>query len=172
MSNKSQQVQAWKELMKRVANIQDPLLKRGMITEFREKALNDWGWDPTTGNLATDSEPLELDEWEKQFVEDLRDSQTFGFNVREEKQATEVQKARANMQAYVRDGGTLDGIPPNIRTPDIEKLYRECNDYEHQQMMAQCDNIIPQIDDAESGPEPIGAILPRVFEEIKRGALK
>lgn len=166
MNKKTQQVRAWKELMKMVANIQDPLLKRGMIAEFRTKALRDWGWDPTTGNLAT-QEAIELDEWEKQFHQDIQDSKTFGFNVREDKQTEEYHKAKVNMMAYVRDGGTLGGIPDNIRTPDIEKLYWECREAEHQEMMAQCDNIIAQIDEGQPGPEPIGAILPRVLREIE-----
>lgn len=166
MNKKTLQVRAWKELMKMVANIQDPLLKRGMITEFREKALRDWGWDPTTGNLApTDNAPLT--EWEKQFLEDARLSADYGVNVRAEKQGIERKETVANMQAYVRDGGTLDGIPDNIRTPDIEKLYWDCKDYEHEQMMAQCDNIIARNDKPKPGAEHIGDILPRVLSEIK-----
>lgn len=165
MSEKTQQVRAWKELMKMVANVQDPLLKRGMIAEFREKALRDWGWDPITGNLAA-AESAELTDWEKQCVEDVRLSADYGINVRVEKQAEEHAQARLNMAAYVRNGGTLDGIPENIRTPDIKKLYWECLDAGHNEMMAQVDNIITRNNKPNQRPEPIGAILPHVLAEI------
>lgn len=166
MNKRTKEVRAWKELIKMVASVQDPMLRRGMIAEFREKALRDWGWDPSTGNLAS-VDNTQLNDWEKQLIEDAGISANYGVNVRAEKQYIETKEARANMQAYVRDGGTLDGIPENIRTPDIERLYWECKDYQHEEMMAQCDNIIAQIDEAESGPEPIGAILPRVLAEMK-----
>lgn len=149
-----------------MGDVQDPLLRRGMIAEFREKALRDWGWDPVSGNLQTPQiEEIELDEWEQDFLTRVRIGQQVGVHVPGEDD--ETAQARLNMLAYVRDGGTLDGIPDDIRTPDMEKLYWECREAEHQEMMAQCDNIIAQIDEGQPGPEPIGAILPRVLREIE-----
>lgn len=163
MNPKMNQVRAWKEILSLVSKVQDPLLRRALLAEFRDKAIKDWGWDPT-GHKAF-SENVELDEYEKDFVKRVQISQQLGIYM--EGKEDQKAQARANMLDYVRDGGTLEGIPDNIRTPDIEKLYWECKNTEHDEMMAQCDNIIAQMDETESGPEPIGAILPRVLAETK-----
>lgn len=163
---KQQQVQAWKFLMEQANQIQDPLLRRGMIADFRERALREWGWDPLGITFPSSTEP-ELDTWSKEFMEDLRISNEYGVDVRAEKHDSELDEARANMRKYVQDGGTLAGIPDNIRTPDIIELYNECKKEEFNDLMAQVDNVLPEQTETVDGPESIGDILPRVLEELK-----
>lgn len=162
MSKKTQQVQAWKFLIEQVNQVQDPLLKRAMIADFRERALHDWGWDPATGKSA-DSQNAELDTWEQDFLERVRLGQQLGVHISGPN--NETSEARANMTAYVRDGGTLDGIPDNIRTPDIIELYNKCKQEEFEELMRQADNV-------SSGPELIGDILPRVIDQLAKNTRK
>lgn len=165
MNKKTKQVQAWKFLMEQVKGIQDPLLKRSMIADFRERAKQDWGWDPATGNLTETATP-ELNEWEKDFLERVKLGQQLGVYVPGD--TDEVAEARVNMMEYVRDGGTLAGIPDDIRTPDIEDLYWECRHALTDELLQQADNVMPKrIDPPIDEPELIGDILPRVLNELK-----
>lgn len=163
---KQQQVQAWKFLIEQANQIQDPLLRRGMIADFRERALREWGWDPLGTTSPSSTEP-ELDTWSKEFMEDLCISNEYGVDVRAEKHNSELNEARANMRKYVHDGGTLAGIPDNIRTPAIVELYNECKKEEFNDLMVQVDNVLPVPNESAEGPESIGDILPRVLEELK-----
>lgn len=114
--------QAWKFLKEQTAKIQDPILRNSMMAEFRKRALNEWGFDPESGDLPTIND-IETDEWEKDFLEDLQIAQKFNIDTREDKRKETEKQARASMRQMIRNGETLDDIPEDIRTPHIEKLF-------------------------------------------------
>lgn len=114
--------QAWKFLKEQTAKIQDPILRNSMMAEFRKRALNEWGFDPESGDLPTIND-IKTDEWEKDFLEDLQIAQKFNIDTREEKRKKTLDETRACMQHFISHGGRLSDIPDDILTPDIRELY-------------------------------------------------
>lgn len=116
--------QAWKFLKEQTAKIQDPILRNSMMAEFRKRALNEWGFDPESGDLPTIND-IKTDEWEKDFLEDLQIAQKFNIDTREEKRKKEETELRGNLRLMIINGETLADIPDDIRAPHIEKIYLE-----------------------------------------------
>lgn len=116
--------QAWKFLKEQTARVRDPILRNVMIAEFRKRALNEWGFDPETTNISTDSD-ISLTDWEQDFVQDIQDTISYGLDVREEKRKKEETELRGNLRLMIINGETLADIPDDIRTPHIEKIYLE-----------------------------------------------
>lgn len=117
--------QAWKFLKEQTARVRDPILRNVMIAEFRKRALNEWGFDPETTNISTDSD-VSLTDWEQDFVQDIQDTISYGFDTREEKREKTLDETCACMQQFVNDGHTLSDIPEELRTPFITDLYLKC----------------------------------------------
>lgn len=114
--------QAWKFLKEQTAKVRDPLLRNVMMAEFRKRALNEWQFDPESGDLPTIND-IKMDEWEKDFLEDLQITQKFNIDTREEKRKKTLDETRACMQHFVLHGGQLSDIPEDILTPKIRDLY-------------------------------------------------
>lgn len=114
--------QAWKFLKEQTAKVRDPILRNVMMAEFKKRARAEWGFDPETSNLSTGSD-AELTDWEKEFTQDIQDTISYGFDVREEKRKKTLDETRARMQHFISHGGRLSDIPDDILTPDIRELY-------------------------------------------------
>lgn len=136
-----QHVVSWKWLKKQVAQVPDPILRNAMMAEFRTRALREWGYCPEDGTVAQESD-IVLDEWEQDFVADIRDAKKYQMDTRANKREAEQRTTRANMLAFIRDRGALSDIPDNIRTPVIEELYYECLFNIGRDIRAQADNVI------------------------------
>jgi hypothetical protein len=120
-----QQASAWKWLKEQTQKIPDPILRNTIMAEFRKRAQRDWGYCPDNWRGVAKTESVELDDWEKQFVDDIKKSQLFDLDVREEKRNKEINEAKARMRDFIERGGELTDIPEDIRTPFITKLYYE-----------------------------------------------
>lgn len=134
-----EQVKTWNFLMAEVNKVPDNALRIAMKEDFRRKALRDWGWVP--GETATNPDP-DLNEWEKEFLMDIRDSIEFGVDARQDKHEEEIHETRTTMWFFVRTGGKLADIPANIRTPYIEELYYETLKQIGAEVLQQADNVI------------------------------
>ena len=124
MVNAQNYAQGWNWLKRQVDSIDDMILRNTLMAEFRQRAISEWGFDPTNGRLAT-GEEVELNDWEKEFLQDIRDTAKYGFNTRAEKQKQTHKVALANMRIFIDQGGTLADIPEHIRTKPIQDLYHE-----------------------------------------------
>ena len=117
--------QAWKFLKEQTAKVRDPLLRNAMMAEFRKRALNEWGFDPETGDLPT-IDDVKKDDWEEEFVEDMAVAGKFNIDTREEKRKKTLDETCACMQQFINNGHTLVDIPEELRTPFITDLYLKC----------------------------------------------
>lgn len=162
MTDVQSRVQAWKFLQQSVAKVSDPILRNAMMADFRRRALAEWGYCPGDGTIATNSD-VQLDAWEKEFVQDLKLTTEWQTDIRAEKRAATLREAKNNMRQFLLEGGKLSDIPDNIRTPDIEALYYECLHAYGDELMAHVD-YLTQNDE----PKSIGEILPVVMEEAHR----
>lgn len=114
--------QSWKLLKEHLSKITDRVLRNVMTGEFRKRAIAEWGFDPETGETSGGLDYL-LDDWEKEFINDINDALAYGIDTREDKRKETEKQARASMRQMIRNGETLDDIPEDIRTPHIEKLF-------------------------------------------------
>lgn len=135
-----QQVQAWKFLKQQVAKVKDPVLRRAMMTEFRQRALRDWGYCPEDGSVAQKSDVV-LNNWEQDFFKDVKGAADFGVDPRKEKREAELHEARCRMRQFVENGGCLMDIPEEIRTPFITNLFYEAVHWYGDQLMEAYDAV-------------------------------
>ena len=119
-----QHAQAWKFIKSQVAKVHDPDLRMAMMAELRKRALNDWGFNPENGKLATNDDAV-LDGWEKDFAGCIQKTVSFELDVRKPQREAELHEARCRMRHFVENGGELMEIPEEIRTPFITQLYYE-----------------------------------------------
>lgn len=135
-----EQVKAWRLLLGQLSKIPDYNMRIAMKEELRRKALKDWGWVP--GEQTNFSVEPELDSWEKEFVEDIRDTVEFGVDVRKEKRTETRTDAIINMADFIRNGGTIQDMPEDIRTPDVVKQFYDELTRQGDELIAQLDNTI------------------------------
>lgn len=137
--------QAWKFLKEQTAKVHDPILRNVMIAEFRKRALNEWGFDPETTNISTDSD-VSLTDWEQDFMQDIQDTISYGFDTREEKREKTLDETCACMQQFVNDGHTLSDIPEELKTPFITDLYLKCLHKQGDVLLQAADDLLENND--------------------------
>lgn len=140
--NTQEQTKAWKFLKDCVSKIQDPTLRNVMMAEFRKRAKQDWGFNPDSKYGVAKNESVKLDDWEKEFVADIKDTITFKIDTREEKRKKTTKEAHARMMQFIETGGTLADIPEDIRTDSIVKLFYECLNEYGDQLIEEADKLI------------------------------
>lgn len=118
-------VQAWKWLKSQLELVRDKDLKNAMLAELRKRAEREWGYNPDNGFIKEQND-VELDDWEKEFVEDIKKAEIYEVDTRVEKREKERQETKARMKDFILKGGCLKDIPEDIRSGTIEKLYYEC----------------------------------------------
>lgn len=138
--------QAWKFLKEQTAKVRDPILRNVMIAEFRKRALNEWGFDPETTNISTDSD-VSLTDWEQNFVQDIQDTISYGIDTREGKRKETLVETCACMRQFVNDGHTLSDIPEELRTPFITDLYLKCLYRQGDVLLQAADDLLENNDD-------------------------
>lgn len=139
--------QSWKFLKENLSKITDRVLRNVMTGEFRKRAIAEWGFDPETGEISCGLDYL-LDDWEKEFINDINDTLTYGIDTREDKRKETEKQARASMRQMIRNGESLEDIPEDIRTPHIEKLFLS-------EMLNYADELIKCADDLINEPKEL-----------------
>lgn len=120
-----EQVKTWAWLMKELNKIPDYNTRVAMREDLRRKALRDWGWVPGESTPFSEEKAPELDSWEEEFYEDMKDSEEFRVDVRKDKRKTTLNETRMNIRQFIREGGDYTEIPEDIRTPEFQELFCE-----------------------------------------------
>lgn len=118
-----QKVQSWKELINYLKMVQDPILRKALYCEYQARAQQYWGFCP--GKIIETGEP-ELNDWEKEFLEDIKISEECGMNIRKEKQVEEARRAHINMYEFVCAGNDYNDLPKSLQSENLHKLYIQC----------------------------------------------
>ena len=135
--------QRWKTLMVMVERVQDPILRECMINNFRNRAKLEWGYSPD-GVVARAEEVKPETPAQVAIHEKIKECAEYGVWKHDE----EVDRAAmANMMAYVRAGGKLEEIPSHLRCDAIDRMYRECKDRLHAELMEEADDVIKRLDE-------------------------
>ena len=120
------QVQSWKALKALVAKVPDATLRNAMMANYRKRAMAEWGYCPDTGTVAKKAQPVVLDDWEQEFVDDIRKAELFEIDTRVDKRKATAKEAHARMMDFVSKGGSLSDIPADVRSSTIDRLYFDC----------------------------------------------
>jgi hypothetical protein len=132
----------WKTLMSMVERVQDPILRECMINNFRNRAKSEWGYSPDGAEVRAEETKPETPA-QVAIHEKIKECAEYGVWKHDE----EVDKAaRANMISYVRAGGKLEDIPAYLRCDAIDRMYRECKDLLHKNLMDEADDLIKRLD--------------------------
>lgn len=136
---KLEQVRAWKFLMDQTSRFVDANVRRAVVQEFRERAQREWGWVPD--GTVLDVKP-ELNPEEEEFYKQIQAAIRYGIDIHEDERPKVNQEFASNMWEYVRDGGTLAGIPEDIRTPVVEEEFFKMLDIIGNDAMSSADNVL------------------------------
>lgn len=141
----TEKASAWKELKRMLARIQDKDLRSAIFGELTKRAISEWGYNPENG-FVDDNAPVELTDWEKDFVADIRKTVLYDLDVREEKRKKGNTEFMASMMSYIRAGGKLEDIPAHIRCECVDRAYCECRNQIHKNLMDEADDVIKRLD--------------------------
>lgn len=137
--NEFEKIRSWNILKDQISKIYDYKTRSIYYKALLARACAEWGFNPERPGQPIQNEPVELDDWEKEFVEDINDTVVFGIDVRKNKREKEKTEAHARMLQFVEHGGKVSDIPDDIRTDTIVKLYYDC-------LLEQGNNIIAETD--------------------------
>lgn len=121
--NELEKIRAWDALKDQIAKIYDYKTRGIYYKALLARAYSEWGFNPENPGQTTQSESVELDDWEQEFVEDIQDTVIFGIDVRKEKRENIKKLSIGHMKLFIESGGRLKDIPENIRTSNVRNLY-------------------------------------------------
>lgn len=140
--NEIEKIRMWNSLKEHLNKIHDYKTRSLYYKALLARACSEWGFNPERPSQPIQPESVELNDWEKEFVEDIHDIIVFGIDVREEKRKQENEKCKKEMLNFVREGGKWQDIPEHIRCESLKKMYNECKDIYHQEMLDLADYAI------------------------------
>ena len=117
----NERVISWKKLKSLLELVRDKDLRNAMLAEFRKRAIRDWGYNPDTAFVK--SQEIELDDWEKELVEDIKKAETYETDTRVEKRKQTEKEALARMKNFIETGGTYYDLPVELQNKHTAKLY-------------------------------------------------
>lgn len=113
---------AWKFLEEKIGKIPDEVLRNAFFGEYARRAEEEWGFCPSGKKIPAKKE-IELEDWQKDFLEEMDVGLKYGVVVKNE----EIRKENfCAMMAFVRKGGSLSDIPERERNSYVDGLYYEC----------------------------------------------
>ena len=116
-------VVAWKWLKDQLKLIGDPILRNALFAELKKRAWEEWGYNPETAYVKKQNTTVELDDWEKDFVEDIKKAEQYQVDTRENKRQQTNVEFRNRMRDYVAKGGKFSDLPEELQNEHILNGY-------------------------------------------------
>lgn len=124
ITNNFDKIKKWEILKGFINKIKDEKARKLYYKTLLVKATEEYGFNPQTGQIS--KQDIQLDDWEKEFVEDIKKTQEFELDVRKEKREKTAKEAKARMLDYIRKGGKYIDLPEDLQNEHIWNLYWEC----------------------------------------------
>lgn len=138
-----EQIKVWEELKACINKIIDQKTRKMAYRALLVRFMKEYGFNPEKPVSAQkNNASVDLDDWEQELLNDIKDSKTFGFDTREEKRKKTAKEAHARMMQFIETGGTLADIPEDIRTDTIINLYHDCMQEYGNNLLAEADRLI------------------------------
>lgn len=134
-----EKIRLWEHLKKDfISKIKDEKTRKLYYKTLLIKAIQEFGFNPEKCIIPKNNE-IQLDDWEKEFVKDIKKAQIYEIDTRIEKRKKTEKEAEARMKDFILKDGDLKDIPEEIRTDTIEKLYYDC-------FFKLCDETLQEVD--------------------------
>ena len=114
--NDYQKLQSWNKIKDMLKNIIDPKANRLYHDTLVLKAIREWGFNPEKPDKLIKQENIELTDYEKKMLKQIKAAQEYGIDIRTQEEKDNLDKEfRLSMLDFVRKGGSLDELPDNLR---------------------------------------------------------
>lgn len=133
-------VVAWKRLKDQLKQIGDPILRNALFAELKKRAWEEWGYNPETAYVKKQNATVELDDWEKDFVEDIKKAEQYQVDTRENKRQQTNVEFKNRMRDFVVNGGKFSDLPPELQNKTILKAYLDATILEMQDCITFLEN--------------------------------
>lgn len=140
--NELEKIRVWNTLKQEIHKIYDYDTRMMYYKAFLARAYNEWGFNPEKPGCLPPTESIELDDWEKEFVEDINDTIIFGIDVRKEKRQKELELCHKNMREFIQKGNTITDIPSDLLSRDIIKIYVQELLHEGDELLELADSVL------------------------------
>lgn len=130
-------IKNWNTLKTELSKILDYKTRRLYYQALLVRAVSEWGFNPE--KPTTQSEQANLDDWEKELVEDINDFKMFGIDTRAEKRQNIHKEALVRMKDFILHGGNKKDIPSNI---NVSNLYTNALLSIVDDVCAEADNLL------------------------------
>ena len=144
--NELEKIKTWEHLKTEISKIYDTKTRSLYYRAFLSRCIDEWGFNPENPT-STQKNTVIFDDWEQDFVQDIQDTISYGFDTREEKRKKTLDETCACMQQFVNDGHTLSDIPEELRTPFITDLYLKCLHKQGDVLLQAADDLLENNDD-------------------------
>lgn len=143
--NEFEKIRAWNALKNEISKIYDYKTRVVYYKALLARACAEWGFNPEKPGQPIQNESVELDDWEKEFVEDIKDTIVFEIDVRKDKREKERKESHARMMKLIETGGTLADIEADYHdclTDTIIRLYHDCMQEYGDNLLAEADRLL------------------------------
>lgn len=123
--NELEKIKVWEQLKSEINKIYDQKTRSLYYRALLARFVNEYGFNPENP-VSSQKNTVNVDSWEKEFIGDIQDTISYGFDTREEKRKKTLDETCACMQQFINNGHTLVDIPEELRTPFITGLYLKC----------------------------------------------
>lgn len=141
LNDKIQKIRAWNNLKEYIKNIHDNKTRKIYYTALLSKAIEEYGFNPETAKVSKNENNVVLDDWEKEFVEDIHKTQMYQLDVRAEKRKRTHKEALARAKLFIQQGGSYSDLPDDLKNEHTAKLWLEAMDMLLDEINEQIANI-------------------------------
>lgn len=123
-----EKIRLWEHLKSDfISKIQDDKTKKLYYKTLLIKATQEFGFNPERCTIAKNK--IELDDWEKEFVEDINKAKIYEVDTRKEKREQTNKEAFSRMVQFIDSGGVYSELPDYLQNNHTEKLYLKALNY-------------------------------------------
>ena len=123
-----EKIRLWEHLKTNfISKILDDKTKKLYYKTFLIKATQEFGFNPERCIIAKNK--IELDDWEKEFVEDINKAKIYEVDTRKEKREQTNKEAFSRMVQFIDSGGIYSELPDYLQNDHTKKLYLKALNY-------------------------------------------
>ena len=111
-----------------IAKILDDKTRKLYYKTLLIKATKEFGFNPEKCTVVKNNN-IQLDDWEKEFVEDINKAKIYEVDTRKEKREQTNKEAFSRMVQFIDSGGIYSELPDYLQNDHTKKLYLKALNY-------------------------------------------
>ena len=136
-----EQIKVWNKIKEHLEKIYDKKTQNLYRRAFLVRFMNTYGFNPEKP-VKTQKKALsvDLDDWEKEFVQDIQKAEQYQVDTRENKRQQTNVEFRNRMRDFVVKGGKFSDLPPELQNKTILEAYLDATILEMQECITFLEN--------------------------------